>query len=104
MAFPDPKGRVGHPDHTLHRTDPSLVGVGDRELDAGQSASDEAAEELGPERLGLGLADVDGEDLAPPGLVDAVRDDQRLAANAAAVADLLDLGVQEHVGVLGSWP
>ena len=38
-----------------------------------------AAQELGPERLGLGLADVEAEDLAPAGLVHAVGDHQRLA-------------------------
>ena len=39
------------------------VGVGDRELDADQAARDQASEELGPERLGLGLPDLDREDL-----------------------------------------
>src|SRR5215210_7339776 len=75
------------------------VGVGDRELDADQAALDEASEELGPERLGLGLADVDREDLAAAGLVDAVRDHERLVDHAAAVSDLLDLGIEEQIGV-----
>ena len=35
------------------------VRVTDRELHADQAARDEASEELSPERLGLGLADVD---------------------------------------------
>src|SRR5215210_3372410 len=60
---------------------------------------DEASEELGPERLGLGLADMDRENLAAAGLVDAVGDHQRLGDDAAAVADLLDLGVEEQVRV-----
>ena len=75
------------------------VGVGDGELDADQAARDQAREELGPERLGLGLADIDAEDLAPAGLVHAVGDHQRLVDHPAAVADLLDLGVQEQVRV-----
>ena len=75
------------------------VRVADGELDADQAALDEAAEEVGPERLGLGLADIDREDLAPAGLMDAVGDHQRLVDHAAAVADLLDLGVQEQVRV-----
>jgi len=58
-----------------------------------------AAEELGPERFGLGFADVVGEDLAPPSLVHAVGDDECFVDHAAAVADLLDLGVEEQVGV-----
>jgi len=75
------------------------VRVTDGELDADQAAFDEASEELCPERLGLGFADVDREDLASPALMDAVGDDERLVDHAAAVADLLDLGVEEQVGV-----
>ena len=75
------------------------VRVGDRELDADQAARDQRAQELAPERLGLGLADVEAEDLAPAGLVDAVRDDDALVHDAAAVADLLDLGVEEQIRV-----
>ena len=73
----------------------TAVGVGDRELNADQTALDEPSEEGSPERLGLGLADIDAQDLAPPGLVDAMRDHQRLSDHAPAVANLLDLGVQE---------
>src|SRR3954451_3430076 len=51
------------------------------------------------ERLGLGLADVNREDLAPAGLVDGVGDGQRLVDHAAAVADLFDLRVEEQVAV-----
>jgi len=39
------------------------------------------------------------EDLAPPGLMHAVRDHQRLVDHAAAVAHLLDLGIEEQVRV-----
>jgi hypothetical protein len=75
------------------------VRIRDRELDADQAALDQAAQELGPKRLGLGLADVDREDLAPPGLMHAMRDHERLGDHAAASADLLDLRVEEHVWV-----
>src|SRR5829696_4129716 len=68
-------------------------------MDANQPAGDQASEELGPERLGLGLADVDGEDLAPPALMHAVGDDERLVDHAAAVADLLDLGIEEQIRI-----
>src|SRR3954447_19596954 len=54
---------------------------------------------LGPERFGLGLADIDAQDLAAAGLVHAVRDHQRLVDHAPASADLLQLGVQEHVRI-----
>src|SRR5829696_864259 len=73
--------------------------IGDGELDADQAARDEASEELGPERLSLGLADVDRVNLPPPGLVNAVGDHQRLVDHAAAVTDLLDLGVEEQIRV-----
>jgi len=56
--------------------------IADRELDAEQTARDESSEEVGLERLGLGLADVDREDLAPPGLMHTVGDDQRLVDDA----------------------
>jgi hypothetical protein len=75
------------------------VRVGNRKLDADQAALDQAAQEGGPERLGLGLADVDREDLATAGLMHAMRDDEGFVDDAAAVADLLDLGVQEQVWV-----
>src|SRR5215213_831250 len=76
------------------------VRVTDGQLDAGESALDQASEEVGPERFGLGLADIEGKDLAAAGLMHAVGDDQRLGDDAAAGADLLDLGVQEQVGVI----
>jgi hypothetical protein len=68
---------------------------------------------MGPRRsaqnAGLGGADVETDDLAPAGLMDGVRDHDRLARNAAAVVDLLDLGVDEqirvhHLSGLDSWP
>ena len=73
--------------------------VADGELDADQPARDQAAQELGPERLGLGLADVDARGSR------AARSRARHARSpapcdhAAAVADLLDLGVEEQVRV-----
>jgi hypothetical protein len=75
------------------------MSVADRKLDADQTALDQPAQEVGPERLGLGLADIDRENLASAGVVDAVRDHQRLVDHAPAGADLLDLGVEEQVGV-----
>ena len=53
------------------------VRVGDRELHADQAALDEAAQEVAPERLGLGLADVEADDLPAAGLVHGVRDHER---------------------------
>src|SRR6187200_2045961 len=69
------------------------------QLHADQAAPDQATQEGGPERLGLGLADVDREDLAAAGLMDTMRDHERLVDDAPAVAHLLDLGVEEEVWV-----
>ena len=60
---------------------------------------DETAEEVGPERFGLGLADIDRQDLPPAALVDTMRDDQRFGDDAAAIADLLHLRVEEQMRV-----
>jgi len=75
------------------------VRVADGKLHADQAALDQPAQELGPERLGLGLADIDGQDLPASGLMDAMRDHQRLVDHPPAIADLLHLGVQEHVRI-----
>jgi len=47
----------------------------------------------------VSAADVQADDLAAAGLVDGVRDDDALALHAAAVSDLLDLGVDEQIRV-----
>jgi Histidine kinase-like ATPase domain len=73
--------------------------VGDGQLHADQAALDQTTQEAGPERLGLGLPDIDREDLAPAGLMDTMRDHERLVDDAPAVAHLLDLGVEEHIRV-----
>jgi hypothetical protein len=39
----------------------ALVGVGDRQLHTGKAAADQRAEELAPERLGLGRAHIHAE-------------------------------------------
>jgi hypothetical protein len=43
--------------------------------------------------------DVDREDLAPPGLMHGMRDDDALAPHPIAVTDLLDPGVEEQIRV-----
>ena len=89
----------GAAEHLGDRGPQALVGVGDAELRPGEAAGPEAAQELAPEGLGLGLADVDADDLAAPRLVDAVGDHQRLVAHAAGLAHALHLGVEPEVGV-----
>jgi len=89
----------GRPEHLGQRCLEARVSVGDGQLHTDQATGDEVAQELPPERLGLGFADVQADDLAPAGLVHGMRDDNRLARHPAAVADLLDLGVDEQIGV-----
>jgi hypothetical protein len=77
----------------------ALVGVGDHQLHPGQAAADQAAQELPPERLGLGRAHVQAENLALAGLVHAVGDHHRSMLDPPAGADLLHLGIQPQVRV-----
>jgi hypothetical protein len=77
----------------------ALVVVADGELDAVQAAGAQPAQKLGPERLGLDLAEVDADDLAPTALVDRVGDHQRLGDHAAVIAHLELLGVEPQVRV-----
>ena len=77
----------------------TFMSVGDSQSHAVQAASHKASQELAPEGLGLGLADVEGDDLAAPRLVDAVGDHQGLVAHATGLAYTLHLGVEPEVGV-----
>ena len=61
------------------------------QLDAAQAAAAQLAQEVGPEGLGLGRADVHAQHLAPAVGVDADRDDHGDRDDAAVVAHL-------HVG------
>ena len=59
-----------------------------------EAALDQAAQEAAPERLGLGFADVEADDLAAARSHGRRGRPPRLADDAAAVADLLDLRVE----------
>ena len=76
----------------------AFVGVGDHQLDAAQAAAGELAQEVGPERLGLGGADVHAEHLAPAVGVDADRDDHRDRDDAPVLAHLHVGGVDPQIG------
>jgi hypothetical protein len=89
----------GASEHLRDRLLQPGVGVRDDQLHAAQTALDQRAQERAPERLRLGLADVEGYHLPVTGLVHAVGKHQCFAHDAAAVADLLDLGVQPQVRV-----
>jgi hypothetical protein len=76
----------------------ALVGVGDHQLDAAKPAARELAQELGPERLGLGRPDIHAQNLAPAITVDANRDDHRNRHNAPALAHLQVGRVDPQIG------
>jgi hypothetical protein len=75
------------------------VGVGDAQPHPLQAPGPQAAEELPPEALGLGLAEVQADDLTAAAVVDAVRDHQRLVPDPTRLTHALDLGVQPQIRV-----
>src|SRR5207247_2548481 len=77
-----------------------FVLVGDAEAHTLQAAAAEVAEQLGPEGLRLGLAQVEGDHLAPAALVYRVGDHERLRADVTAVSDLHLFRVQPEIGVV----
>jgi hypothetical protein len=86
-------------EHPRNRRLQAGVSVADGQLHSHEATGDERAQELRPEGLGLGLADVQADDLAASGLVNSVGDHDALARDATAVADLLDLGVDEQIRI-----
>jgi hypothetical protein len=81
-----PRGAGQHGADGVHQ---AVVRVGDDELDAGQAAGDQSAQECQPAGAVLGGGDVQAEDLAVPVGVDADRDQRMTVDDAAALADLL---------------
>ena len=61
----DPAALPGGAEHAPDRTLEPLVGVGDHQLDALEATLDQSLQEGRPERLRLGRADVQADDLAP---------------------------------------
>jgi hypothetical protein len=64
-----------------------------------KAAADQAAQELPPERLGLGRAHLQADDLPLPAGVDPVGDHQSMVLDPPAGPDLLHLGVQPQIRV-----
>jgi len=87
------------PEHLRQRRLQARVGIRDRQLDANQPTGHQAAQELAPERLGLGLAHVQPEDLPPPGLVHTMGDHHAPVHHPPAVPDLLHLGIDEQIRI-----
>ena len=76
----------------------ALVVVGDHQLHAAQAAPGEAAQEPGPEGLGLGRADRHAEDLAPALVVDRDCDGYRDRYDAPGLAHLQIGRIQPEIG------
>jgi hypothetical protein len=75
------------------------VGVGDDQLHPLQPASPQRPQEATPERLGLGLPNVQADNLPAAGLRHAVGDHQGLVADPARLPDPLHLGVQPQIRI-----
>lgn len=88
----------GAGEDTFDRRLQAPVLVGDRKTHSREPSGHQIAQELDPEGLCLGLADVDPDHLPAASLVNGIGDHQRLGAHAAAVSDLQVLGVQPQVG------
>jgi hypothetical protein len=73
------------------------VGVRHHQLAAAQAAAGELAQELGPNRFGLGHADLHAENLAPAVAVEANRDHDGDRDDAAAATKLQVGGVDPDV-------
>ena len=76
----------------------ALVRVGDDQLDPAQSAAGQLAQELRPDRFGLGCADLQAQNLAPPVGVDPDGDDDGDRHDPPAAPDLEVGGVDPEVG------
>ena len=72
----------------------AFVGVRDDQLHPGEAAADQRAKELPPERLGLGRAHVQADDLPLTAGVHPVGHHQGPMLDPPTGADLLDLGIQ----------
>jgi hypothetical protein len=91
------------PGRTQHLGDgllEALVGVGDDQLHPSEATADQAAQELAPERLGLGRAHIQADHLPLAAGVHPVGDHQGVVLDPPAGADLLDLGVQPQIWVV----
>ena len=71
--------------------------IGHAQAHPGEAALAQGAQEQHPEGLGLDLTDIQADHLPATGLMDRVRDHQRLRVHMATVADLDDLRVQPQI-------
>lgn len=88
------------------RGDEPAMGVGDDQLDTGQAATAKVTEELGPELLGLTVADLAAEDFTVPVRAHAGGDHDGLGHDSAVDPGLAVGRVEEDVGELDvvEWP
>ena len=94
----NPAALPGRVEHLADRRLDALVGVRHHQLDAAQAAASELAQELRPDQLGLGRADLHAENLAPAVTIDADGDDDGDRDDAAAAAAPQVSGVDPDVG------
>lgn len=91
--------------HLLDRRLDATVVVGDDQLHGAQATAGQAAQEGGPEHLGLGRTDVHAQHFAPPIGIDAHGDDHRHADDAPGLPRLHIGGVDPQIRpVAFQWP
>src|SRR5215813_10730074 len=81
-----------------HRRLDALMTIGDDQLDAAQATAGELAQEAGPEGLGLGVTDIEAQNLAPAIAIDADRHDHGDWHDATFLANLHVGGVDPKIG------
>ena len=82
------------PTDRFHQT---RVRVGHDEAHTGQTAVVQAGEELAPERLVLGVADIEPDDLAMPVSSQSGGDHDRFRHDVTVLSDMRVLGVQPDI-------
>lgn len=98
----DTTSLVGGADHHLaDRVDQAGVVVGEDQADPAQAAFAQVTQELGPERLGLAVADHDAEDLPAAVLGDTGGDDHGPGGDLVVDPGLAVGGVEVDVGEAG---
>src|SRR3954447_3402738 len=94
----NPATLPGRAQHTRNGGLQSFMGVRDHQLHTTQATTGQLAQEFGPERLGLGWANIHAKDFSPAVTVDADRDNDGDGDDTASLPHLYISGVQPDIG------
>src|SRR6266571_5500646 len=90
----------GSGDDLRDRLTQALVRIRDHQAHPFQPSLDQAPKERNPELVILALAGLNSQDVALTGLGDPDRDDRGNRGDSPSLADLVERGIEPHVGVL----